>query len=48
MTGWVPGEVVVDAHRLVLKSDGTLYVIVYDPKTGDRLAPGAVALARLD
>jgi len=48
MTGWVPGEVVADAHRLVLKSGGALYVIVYDPQTGDRLPPGAVALARLD
>jgi len=54
-TGWLPGEYVVDEHRLSLPADlpagdYTLYVGLYDPQTNQRLptsGPGATPDARL-
>jgi hypothetical protein len=54
-TGWLSGEYVLDEHRLALPADlpagtYTLYVGLYDPMSGERLAatgPGAVAESRV-
>ena len=51
-TGWRVGDIIVDEHRIVLPEDaaGTLqvYVGMYDPATGERLAATVVGEARGD
>jgi hypothetical protein len=42
-TGWLPPEIITDAHTLSVPADATpgeysLQVVVYDPRTGARLA----------
>lgn len=44
-TGWLPGEYVIDRHPLPIPPAAvTLRVGLYDPITGERLAPGYVDL----
>ena len=41
-TGWLPGEVVTDAHALPLSGAANLEVGLYDPQTNERLGQAVV------